>query len=46
MNDLDKIVDEIYNKTFGIIDNASRIEQIKTYIELYVKITGSDRQKD
>jgi len=43
MSDLDKIVDEIYNKTFGIIDNVPRIEQIKRYIELYDKIKGSDR---
>jgi len=42
----EEIIDKIYSETFGIIDKVPRIEQIKTYIELYDKFKTSDKQED
>jgi len=39
----DEIIDKIYMETFDIVDNCSRVEQIKKYIELYDKLTKSGK---
>lgn len=35
--DFDKIIDKIYNETLNEPTKSSRVEQIKRYIELYLK---------